>query len=165
MPGHEIRSGHRIGVFILLRKEGKILLIRRKGTGYRDGWYSMPSGHLEKGEAISAAAVREAREEVGIRIDPVEPKDTTRRCSACSAIRDISLGERTYSCMVCGLRIDRDINAARNILHKSTAGHAGIEARGDPASLHPETDAKAGPSKREHTFGSGSLGPMGSPGL
>lgn len=68
MPGHEIRSGHRIGVFILLRKEGKILLIRRKGTGYRDGWYSMPSGHLEKGEAISAAAVREAREEVGIRI-------------------------------------------------------------------------------------------------
>ena len=84
-------------------------------------------------------------EDAGMRVDPVEPKDTTRRCSACSAIRDISLGERTYSCMVCGLRIDRDINAARNILHRSTAGHAGIEARGDPASLHPETDAKAGP--------------------
>ncbi len=84
-------------------------------------------------------------EDAGMRVYPVEPKDTTRRCSACSAVRDISLGERTYSCAVCGLRIDRDINAARNILHRSTAGHAGIEARGDPASLHPETDAKAGP--------------------
>ncbi len=92
-------------------------------------------------------------EDAGMRVDPVEPKDTTRMCSACSAVRDISLGERTYSCAVCGLRIDRDINAARNILHRSTAGHAGIEARGDPASLRPETDAKAGPSKREHTFG------------
>ncbi len=104
-------------------------------------------------------------EDAGMRIIPVDPRDTTRMCSACGAVRAIPLGERTYSCAVCGLRVDRDINAARNILHRSTAGHAGIQARGDPASLHPETDAKAGPSKREHTFGPGNPGLKGSPGL
>jgi 8-oxo-dGTP pyrophosphatase MutT (NUDIX family) len=68
MHAYEIRSGHRVGVFILVRKNGKILLLKRKNTGYRDGWYTMPSGHLEKEESISTAAIREAEEEVGIRI-------------------------------------------------------------------------------------------------
>ncbi len=104
-------------------------------------------------------------EDAGMRVIQVDPRYTTRRCSACGTDREMPLGERTYLCAACGLRTDRDINAARNILHRSTAGHAGIEARGDPASLHPETDAKAGPSKREHTFGPGSLDLKGSPGL
>lgn len=41
---------------------------------------------------------------------------STRRCSACAHTRDqVGLGERTYVCCVCGLRMDRDVNAAVNL--------------------------------------------------
>lgn len=53
---------------IVLQKQNKILLIRRCNTGYEDGKYSLPGGHVEKGEEIKRAAIREAKEEIGIEI-------------------------------------------------------------------------------------------------
>jgi 8-oxo-dGTP pyrophosphatase MutT (NUDIX family) len=55
--------------YIILRKENKVLLIRRANTGYLDGFYSLPSGHIDGEEPAIQAAVREAKEEVGIDID------------------------------------------------------------------------------------------------
>jgi 8-oxo-dGTP diphosphatase len=55
-----------LAVFIIFQKEDQIWLQRRANTGYRDGEYDVPSGHVEVGEAMSAAAVREAKEETGI---------------------------------------------------------------------------------------------------
>jgi len=40
---------------------------------------------------------------------------STKACSACGCIREIALSERTYRCAVCGLEIDRDLNAALNL--------------------------------------------------
>lgn len=41
---------------------------------------------------------------------------SSRICSNCGAVRaKLRLSERTYSCMSCGLRIDRDLNAALNL--------------------------------------------------
>ncbi|MFI9531608.1 NUDIX domain-containing protein [Nocardia fusca] len=37
---------------------------------YEDGAYHLPSGHLEAGESVVAALVREAKEEIGVTIDP-----------------------------------------------------------------------------------------------
>lgn len=60
----------RVAAFAILEREGKILLARRFQTGYADGYYQMPSGHIEAEELPSQAAIREAKEEVGIIISP-----------------------------------------------------------------------------------------------
>lgn len=52
----------------------KILLLRRINTGWRDGEYTLPSGHIEGNETARAAAARETQEEVGIIIKPEELK-------------------------------------------------------------------------------------------
>jgi 8-oxo-dGTP pyrophosphatase MutT (NUDIX family) len=59
-----------VDVHVILERDGNILLCLRQGTGYRDGWYCLPSGHLDTGETVLDCAVREAREEVGAVIDP-----------------------------------------------------------------------------------------------
>jgi len=41
---------------------------------------------------------------------------SSKMCSACGAVRaELPLGERTYRCQGCGLELDRDLNAARNL--------------------------------------------------
>ena len=46
-------------------------------------------------------------------IDRFEP--TSKTCSSCGNVQDMPLRERTYRCEYCGLALDRDHNAARNI--------------------------------------------------
>jgi putative transposase len=46
----------------------------------------------------------------------VPPQFTSQACSRCGAIVKKSLSERTHCCLHCGLVLDRDENAARNIL-------------------------------------------------
>jgi 8-oxo-dGTP diphosphatase len=57
----------RSAVFVALRNDkGEVLLHRRCNTGYMDGRYDLPSGHVERGESILQAAIRELREEAGV---------------------------------------------------------------------------------------------------
>lgn len=47
-------------------------------------------------------------------IDPWAP--TSKMCSTCGAVKTkLALAERTFDCQICGLTVDRDVNAARNI--------------------------------------------------
>lgn len=57
-------------VYGILRDQDRMLLIRRAGTGYRDGHLSLPAGHLDGGEDAVTGLMRELREELGIEADP-----------------------------------------------------------------------------------------------
>lgn len=70
-------------------------------------------------------------ESAGCKIVFVDPRGTTKECSRCHEIVNKSLKERAHNCPFCGLSIDRDINAAHNILIRATAGIAGSNACGD----------------------------------
>lgn len=57
-------------VHVLLMRNQQVLMLRRFQTGYADGMYSLPAGHLDGGESVSTAAARELREETGIVVHP-----------------------------------------------------------------------------------------------
>ena len=56
-------------VHLIIEREGKILLTRRFNTGYADGFYSLPAGHIDQAESAKTAMCREAKEEVGLNIN------------------------------------------------------------------------------------------------
>lgn len=55
---------------IFFMQQGKILLLRRHNTGFEDGRLSVVAGHLESGESVIQAGIREAREEIGVILRP-----------------------------------------------------------------------------------------------
>ena len=78
---------------VLLREAGssaggrsgtEVLLQLRRGTTFMDGWWACgAAGHVERGETLLEAAVREAEEELAIRLDPADLElavTTTRTC-------------------------------------------------------------------------------------
>lgn len=63
------RGADSYSTIFLLNDKQELLLIRRKGTTFADGLYSMPGGKIEAGESALIAAQREAIEEIGITVD------------------------------------------------------------------------------------------------
>lgn len=75
--------------YVLLLRDGphgtEVLLQLRAGTGFMDGfWASAAAGHVEDGESVHRAAVREAAEELGVVVDlaDLEPLTTMHRTQA-----------------------------------------------------------------------------------
>lgn len=64
------RHGFPAAVHLLLRRhDGSILMIRRHNTGYEDGKWSVPAGHIDPNESALGALVREASEELSLSLD------------------------------------------------------------------------------------------------
>ena len=59
-----------VAVYGVVQAGGRILLMRRAGSGYHDGEFSLPAGHIEGGEDVLSALARELAEELTITVDP-----------------------------------------------------------------------------------------------
>ena len=90
----------------------------------------------------------------GVATVAVPPHYTSQNCSSCGKVAKKSLSQRTHICPHCGFVLDRDWNAARNILELGlrTVGHTGTSnASGDiDLCLGEETPSnKSGRRKRK----------------
>lgn len=98
----------------------------------------MREGNLHNlNKSVSDAAWRQfiqacvsKAESAGRTIVLVDPRNTTQQCSGCGKIVHKNLSERVHSCPHCGLTLDRDHNAALNILARGLAsiGNQSVEA-------------------------------------
>jgi 8-oxo-dGTP diphosphatase len=66
----KMRSRFAVAVHLFFLHNDRVLLLRRFNTGWEDGNYSVPAGHVDAGETVTQAAIREAREEIGVRLEP-----------------------------------------------------------------------------------------------
>lgn len=93
-------------------------------------------------------------ESAGGQVSLVDPKNTSQACSACGSIVEKSLSVRVHSCD-CGCVLDRDVNAARNILARGLGrtvpggvnAAVALRSPGSPASGSSHT--RAAPAARE----------------
>ncbi len=60
----------RVGIGVMILRDGKVLLGKRKGS-HGSGKYAFPGGHLEYMESFETCARRETLEECGIEIEDI----------------------------------------------------------------------------------------------
>src|SRR5512134_3664940 len=77
----------------------------------------------------------------GRQLVAVDPGHTSQCCSACGANVPKDLSVRVHICSECGLTLDRDVNAARNILNLALQKGHGLPcpypARTEPSVGNP----------------------------
>lgn len=59
-----------IACFAILRRGNKVAFVLRENVSWMAGFYGLPAGKVEKNEPYTAGAIREAKEEIGVDIDP-----------------------------------------------------------------------------------------------
>ena len=77
---------------------------------------SLAKSTHDTGWAAFLAILAHKAEEAGVWVIAVNPRNTTQACSGCGALPPVrlTLADRVHTCP-CGLTLDRDENAARNI--------------------------------------------------
>ncbi len=88
-------------------------------------------GVSDAGWSIFTDILSYKAESAGIKVVFVNPKNTSKDCSRCGTCVPKELWERQHNCPSCGLSMDRDLNAAINILNRATGGTPGSNACGD----------------------------------
>ena len=61
----------KVGVGVIVRRSGRVLLGRRKGA-HGAGTWQFPGGHLKYGESVQECARRELREETGLLLEELQ---------------------------------------------------------------------------------------------
>ncbi len=99
---------------------------------FRSGFLARSSMARKAADGSVATLKRvliEAAERGGRQVVLVDPKYTTVDCSNCHARakQRLSLSERTFQCPACGMSMDRDRNAARNVLARAGFHPAAVD--------------------------------------
>lgn len=66
-----MNSEPRVGVGVIIKKDGKVLFGKRKGSHGAGDW-CCPGGHLDFKESFEDCAIRETAEETGIKIKNIK---------------------------------------------------------------------------------------------
>src|SRR5436190_2217198 len=84
-----------------------------------DGKRSLRRSLLGVKFGILSKVISDKVEETGRRLVLVNPKNTTQMCSSCSELANpkLTLRDRIFECDYCELKLDRDVNSAKNILN------------------------------------------------
>ena len=93
-----------VAVYVMaVNDREEILLLRRANTGYRDGFYDMPAGHLEEGETLRQAALRELKEETGLVVseDQLEFMELLHRMSGDRVYLDVFFEVKQWNGEAC----------------------------------------------------------------
>jgi putative transposase len=85
----------------------------------KKGARGLRRGIMDSAWSLFATQLENKAEEAGFPVVRVDPKGTSQRCSACGSLVRKTLRDRVHECHACGLVLDRDLNAARNILDKA----------------------------------------------
>jgi putative transposase len=80
------------------------------------GWQRLWGGKILSTALGGLIRRLEVKVQTPIKVEMWFPSSKT--CSRCGSIRDIGLEERIYVCRVCGLVMDRDLNASHNLEHE-----------------------------------------------
>ena len=83
-------------------------------------------------------------ESAGVQFVKVDPKNTTQDCSVCGKYVYKPLWVRTHNCPHCGAVLDRDYNAALNILHKALSEVRQGLPEHTPAEMRPLLEVQRG---------------------
>ncbi len=89
----------RAAVYLIIRQKDTVLLQQRAGSGFMDGWYGLPSGHVDGNETMTQAMIREAKEELNIDLTPDDLRVvlTIHRQSRDAEYIDIFFETSTYT--------------------------------------------------------------------
>lgn len=91
-------------------------------------------------------------EESGGQLIQVNPYGTTQQCSRCGKTVEKNLSDRIHDCPFCGLVLDRDLNASRNILEIGQ-GLSEFKPEREEATTQPFEVEQASPMKQEAFLG------------
>jgi putative transposase len=88
----------------------------------------------DAGWAQFLTILRHKAASAGVRVVAVDPRRTTQSCSHCGGLPDapLPLSARRYECGQCGLSLDSDLNAAKNVLQRAWTGPLGANQGGCP---------------------------------
>jgi 8-oxo-dGTP diphosphatase len=56
----------KVAVAVVTREDGQVLIVRRSENASRAGEWETPGGHIDPGESVEEAVVREVKEETGL---------------------------------------------------------------------------------------------------
>ena len=99
--------------------ENDLIAIEHLSLGFMEKNRHLALSWYDAGFGLFRQMLEYKAESAGIPVIAVNPANTIQACSGCGSIVKKDLSVRVHVCPDCGLVLDRDVNASRNILSKA----------------------------------------------